>query len=48
MHISVQHLVDCDTYNKGCTRGFMWNSYRFIRMKGYVNWNDYDTGYLGV
>lgn len=44
----MQHLIDCDIYNKGCTRGFMWNSYRFIRMKGYVLEDNYESSYLGV
>lgn len=26
----------------------MWNSYRFIRMKGYVLEDDYESSYLGV
>ncbi len=26
----------------------MWNSYRYIRAKGYVYWDDYDSGYIGI
>ncbi|TNV77535.1 hypothetical protein FGO68_gene10384 [Halteria grandinella] len=46
--VSVQYLVDCNTYNAGCARGSMWNAYRWIMRKGYVNWHEYDTEYLGL
>jgi KDEL-tailed cysteine endopeptidase len=46
--LSVQYLVDCNLFNAGCTRGSMWNAYRWMLKKGFVMWNDYGSEYLGM
>lgn len=48
LSISVQYIIDCDTYNRGCGRGLTWNAYNFLRRKGYFLWNEYKSDYLGV
>jgi hypothetical protein len=46
--MSVQYMIDCDVYNKGCNRGLTWNAYNFLRRKGYKKWADYPSDYIGV
>lgn len=46
--VSVQYLVDCNMYNSGCAQGSMWNAYRWILKKGYVNWHEYSTEYIDM
>lgn len=48
LQISVQYIIDCDTYNRGCGRGLTWNAYNFLRRKGYFLWQDYGSDYIGV
>jgi C1A family cysteine protease len=39
--ISVQHLIDCDTYNNGCNKGQQYNSFTYMKEQGFVYWQDY-------
>jgi C1A family cysteine protease len=39
--LSIQYLVDCDTYNMGCIGGLQFRSYKYIRENGFFYANDY-------
>ena len=39
--LSIQYLVDCDTYNYGCEGGLQFRAYKYIRENGFYFANDY-------
>lgn len=41
IHLSEQHLVDCDNSNGGCNGGWPTDAYKFMGSNGYIRNEDY-------